>query len=143
MAIDLSTLSAVEGDASLFVSTAGRKPSDVGESYRPFVTASWHVRGEDGKGKPMAIHGITFGDLDEVTKGLRAAGRILGCSVLVRWQPADAKRHEAVVTARNATVTDSPEWQKLGDKLNASNGTVHYRAVEQIKRPRQADTATR
>lgn len=135
MALDLSTLTVDDGDESLFVSTAGRKASDIGETYRPFVVQSWHVRGEDGKGAPKRIP-CAYGDLDEATKGLRAAGRILGCSVLVRWVPVDVKRHDAIVAARTAAVTDSPEWVKLGTKVDASAGMLHFRAVEQIKRPR-------
>lgn len=141
MALDLSTLTVSDGDATVFA-TAGRPKSDIAEQYRPFVIESWHNRGADGKGAPKHIAPIPFGMIDEATKGLRAAGRLVGCSVLVRWAPSDAKRHEAIVAARNAAVTDSPEWVKLGDKLSASPGVLHYRGVPTITRPRTSGEAS-
>jgi hypothetical protein len=148
--IELTSIT--DGNPSLFVSAAHGRPAVDYSAYLPVLKLSWHNRGEDGKGAVKAF-ASTYGEwtatgtAETHKKGLAWAGRELGCSVVTRWEPTDAKRHAAILKtiadykAAHQTWENEPQYAKLVERLNESAGMLNFRAVPLITRPRATAAA--
>jgi hypothetical protein len=149
--IELTSIT--DGNPSLFVSAAHGRPAVDYSAYLPVLKLSWHNRGEDGKGAVKAF-ASTYGEwaatgtAETHKKGLAWAGRELGCSVVTRWEPTDAKRHAAILKTiadyksnHPDTWENEPQYAKLVERLNESAGMLNFRAVPLITRPRNGNAS--
>lgn len=156
--VDLAQLT--DGDTGVFASAKTTGPNP----YIPHIKASWHSRGEDGKGKPKAFP-LPFGEVGSVTAIMRRGARDEGVSIRFRWIADDMEAHAKLIkgvedanaavegftaapsdpagVAANAANKSKVErhGKTLAGKLeaaqklrDASPGKLHFQVVPQITR---------